>query len=234
MKDNYYSLKNSRRRKKSRTRRKMYSSHKNYSSESRSSYAKMQSNYRKRQARKLNYKKVFICLAIFCLILYMLISGIVKLFSHGKNSSEITTSTEPHKDISVNMAVVGDVMCHTTNFNDAYDKQTDTYDFTKVFTDIANYIQSADIAVGNLETTFAGKDVGYSGYPTFNTPEQLAQNLKDLGLDVLSTANNHSLDKHYNGLVSTLDELDKVGLSHTGTYRSEDEQNTILIKQLIN
>ncbi len=232
MKDNYYSLKNSRRRKKSRTRRKMHSSHKNYSSKSHSSYAKMQSNYRKRQARKLNYKKVFICLAIFCLILYMLISGIIKLFSHGKNSSEITTSTEPQKDISVNMAVVGDVMCHTTNFNDAYDKQTDTYDFTKVFTDIANYIQSADIAVGNLETTFAGKDVGYSGYPTFNTPEQLAQNLKDLGLDVLSTANNHSLDKHYNGLVSTLDELDKVGLSHTGTYRSEDEQNTILIKNV--
>lgn len=181
--------------------------------------------------RKLNYKKVFVCLFILFLILYYIISGIIGLFSSNK-SSEISTSIEPQKDITINMAVIGDVMCHTTNFNDAYDEQNDTYDFSGVFTDIKDYIQSADIAVGNLETTFAGKSIGYTGYPTFNTPEQLAQNLKDLGLDVVSTANNHSLDKRYDGLVKTLNELDKVNLSHTGTYRSENEQNTILTKNV--
>ena len=123
-------------------------------------------------------------------------------------------------------------MCHSTNFKSAYNSETNTYDFSNVFTDIQSYIQNADIAVGNLETTFAGKDFGYSGYPTFNTPEELAKNIVDLGIDVVSTANNHSLDKRYNGLISTLDELDKVGLSHTGTYRSKEEQDTILIKNV--
>ena len=152
------------------------------------------------------------------------------MFNHDKKN--VPANANIQKDVTINMAVIGDIMCHTTNFYDAYDSEKDTYDFSKVFTDIKNYIQDADIAIGNLETTFAGKDVGYTGYPTFNTPEQLAQNIKDLGVDVVSTANNHSLDKRYAGLVSTLDELDKVNLSHTGTYRSKDEQNTILTKDV--
>ena len=56
------------------------------------------------------------------------------------------------------------------------------------FDDIQNYIESADISIGSLETTFAGKDRGYSNYPTFNSPEQLAYDLTEMGLDVLSTA----------------------------------------------
>ena len=194
-------------------------------------YYKQQSNLRKRQARKLNYKKVAVFLIVVFLLLYLLISGIVKLFKNDKNEPT-SAPIEIQKDVTINMAVIGDIMCHTTNFYDAYNKETDTYDFSKVFVDIKDYIQSADISIGNLETTFAGEDIGYTGYPTFNTPEELAQNLTDLGLDVVSTANNHSLDKRYNGLVSTLDELDRVGLSHTGTYRSKEEQDTILTKDV--
>ena len=81
-----------------------------------------------------------------------------------------------------------------------------------------------------METTFAGKDRGYNGYPTFNTPDALATNLKDLGIDILSTANNHCIDKGYTGLTRTLDILDKAGIQHTGTSRNEDEQNTVLTK----
>lgn len=212
MKDNYYKLRNSNHRNK------------------RSTYAKQQSNYRKRQAKKLNYKKVFVFFVGIILFLYLICFGFSKLFNYDKKN--VPANANIQKDVTINMAVIGDIMCHTTNFYDAYDSEKDTYDFSKVFTDIKNYIQDADIAIGNLETTFAGKDVGYTGYPTFNTPEQLAQNIKDLGVDVVSTANNHSLDKRYAGLVSTLDELDKVNLSHTGTYRSKDEQNTILTKDV--
>ena len=185
---------------------------------------------RKRKAKKLNYKKVFGFFAIIFLIIFTINGGFSKLFSGSKKT--VTATPEPKQDITINMAVVGDIMCHSTNFQDAYDSENDTYDFTRVFTDVKDYIQNADIAVGNLETTFAGKDAGYSGYPTFNTPEQLAQNIKDLGIDVVSTANNHSLDKRLSGLLSTLNELDKVGLSHTGTYRSKEEQDTILIKDV--
>ncbi len=85
---------------------------------------------------------------------------------------------------------------------------------------------------GNLETTFAGEERGYSGYPTFNTPSTLGNALKNIGIDVLSTANNHSIDKGEKGILSTLDALDEIGIDHMGTYRSEEEQNSILVKEV--
>lgn len=187
------------------------------------------------QNQKLNYKKIFLCLIILGLILYFCFSGIPKLFSKSsKNnaSTQATASEVVQQDPNVNIAVIGDIMAHSSNIQDAYNNDSNTYDFSYVFTYINHYIKDADLAVGNLETTFAGKDAVYSGYPNFNTPEALAQNLKDLGVDVVSTANNHSLDKRYAGLVSTLDELDKVGIAHTGTYRSTEEQNTITTKNV--
>ena len=57
------------------------------------------------------------------------------------------------------MSVIGDIMCHNSQYIDAYVSSTDTYDFSYVFEDVKNYIQSADIAIGNLETSFAGKEV---------------------------------------------------------------------------
>ena len=140
-------------------------------------------------------------------------------------------TVEPVKeDVNIKMTVIGDIMCHNSQYKDAYDGST--YDFSYVFDDIKNYISSADIAVGNLETTFAGKERGYSNYPRFNSPEQLAYNLKDMGIDVLCTANNHSMDTNYSGVVSTLDFLDDAGISHMGTSRTAEEQNQILVKDV--
>ena len=80
------------------------------------------------------------------------------------------------------MALTGDIMCHNTIYSDAFNKQSNTYDFSYLFDDIKYNIQTADIAIGNLETTFAGSSKGYSSYPTFNTPENLAYTLKKLDL----------------------------------------------------
>lgn len=139
---------------------------------------------------------------------------------------------EIKEDTNIKMAVIGDIMCHNSQYKDAYDQKTNTYDFSYVFEDIKEYISSADIAIGNLETTFAGKERGYSNYPRFNTPEQLATNLKDFGIDVVSTANNHCMDTNYTGLVSTLKYLDEAGISHTGTNETEEQQNQILVKDV--
>lgn len=144
--------------------------------------------------------------------------------------SDLTVKTTKKEDIAINMSVIGDIMCHNSQYIDAFNGST--YDFSYVFSDIKHYIDNADIAIGNLETTFAGAARGYSNYPTFNTPEQLAQNLKDFGIDVVSTANNHCMDTGYKGLVSTLDYLDSAGISHTGTSRTQEEQNTVLIKDI--
>lgn len=181
------------------------------------------------------------------LLLILIILVVAAIVIYHKKSSETSTLPELSdqvssedfieeepvpEDINVTMSVIGDIMCHDSQYKDAYVKDTDSYDFTYVFSDVQKYIQVADIAVGNLETTFAGKDRGYSNYPNFNTPEQLGYNLKTLGIDVLSTANNHSLDKGYNGLVSTLNFLDDAGIAHTGTYASEEDQDKILIQNV--
>ena len=148
---------------------------------------------------------------------------------NAKKEAEENKEEEP-TDTTFTMAAIGDIMCHNTQYNDAYNKDTGAYDFSYVFDDISLYTKTADICVGNLETTFAGEDVGYSSYPTFNTPDSLAYELKDIGVDVLSTAGNHALDKGFNGLSRTIDVLNDADIAHTGTYKTEEEQNTILTK----
>ena len=147
-----------------------------------------------------------------------------------KENESIVVVLEKKEDIKVRMTAIGDIMCHNSQYNDAY--KNGIYDFSYVFEDIRTYIQNSDIAIGNLETTFAGVQKGYSSYPRFNTPEILAQNLKDLGIDVLSTANNHSLDMGYLGLENTIYYLDKEEILHTGTFKSEEEKNKIVVKEV--
>lgn len=139
---------------------------------------------------------------------------------------------EKPKDTSISLCVVGDIMCHNTQYYDAYNSATGIYDFSYVFTDIADELSRADLTIGNLETTFAGASRGYSSYPTFNTPDALAENLKSVGFDILCTANNHSLDKGYSGLERTLEILDENEIAHMGTYASEEDSEEILIKDV--
>jgi len=86
--------------------------------------------------------------------------------------------------------------------------------------------------VANLETRLAGAGAGYSGYPLFNSPSELAFALKSAGVDLAATANNHSLDMGWDGIVATLDRLDDAGLKHMGTYRSAAEKKIPLIVQI--
>ncbi len=187
---------------------------------------------------KFSMKKLF-CALLFLFLIILVISNI----SHAPNkfgitktsnqpSSENSTQQEEQKDTTISMAVVGDIMCHGPNYKDAYNASTKTYDFSTFFPQIKSYISNADIAVGNLETTFAGGNKAYSGYPTFNSPPQLAKDIQDLGIDVLTTSNNHSMDSGYNGLINTIDTLDNLGISHTGTFKSEEDKNKILIKDV--
>ena len=176
-------------------------------------------------------------------VLFLVILVLIALLIFNFNKTEIIEEKEKlgdngdtneivFEDETINIAVIGDIMCHNTQFQDAYDKDTDSYDFTYVLEDVKEYLSEPDLTIGNLETTFAGKSVGYSGYPTFNTPEALAENLKYYGIDVLSTVNNHCMDKGIKGLQSTIDELDKWGFKHTGTFKTEEDSEEILVVEV--
>ena len=137
----------------------------------------------------------------------------------------------PEPDVTIKLSVIGDIMTHNTQISDAYDK-VNGYDFSKCFKDIPDLVKDSDFFMGNLETTFAGSKKKYSGYPQFNTPEQLAVDLKELGLDLVTTANNHSLDTGYAGVESTIAFLDEAGLPHTGTFNSQEAHDQIYITDI--
>lgn len=195
---------------------------------------------------------IFILLCTIILLIFILIHqhNTTKNIAVAENFQENIVSTENNAENSINpenhppeeqpkseditftMALTGDIMCHNTMYQDAYESSTDSYNFEHFFENIKYYLQTADLTIGNLETTFAGKARGYSSYPTFNTPESLARTLKKVGFDVVSTANNHCYDKGYTGLVSTLNYLDEADLSHTGTYASSEDQSKILVNNV--
>lgn len=192
---------------------------------------------KRRKKRKPNYPRIF----IFLIILGLTIGGISFIFlnkseNNSKDNLNIgggkTSETVAFEDAAIHLTAIGDIMCHGPNYKAAYISSSDSYDFSPFFKNISNYTSKADLTIGNLETTFAGKARGYSGYPTFNSPAELGQAIKDIGVDVLGTANNHCMDKGYSGLSSTLDVLDEMGFSHMGTSRSVDEQNTILVRDV--
>ncbi len=118
----------------------------------------------------------------------------------------------------------GDIMVHSTQLTGA--KNGNGYDFSDFFKAVSPYFKEADFSVANLEVTFGSEQSGvYSGYPAFNTPDVLADNIKDSGLKFLITANNHCYDTGLFGLKRTLEVLDSKKIPYTGTRKSESEKN---------
>ncbi|MBQ9931104.1 MAG: CapA family protein [Firmicutes bacterium] len=121
---------------------------------------------------------------------------------------------EPEPPVSLRVVCVGDVMTHSTQIKAQYDSATDTYDFADNFQYVKGYIEEADLALCNLETCFAGGTP--SGYPIFNAPDILAQNLADAGFDVGILVNNHTLDKGKSGLDRTAQIVAEAGMIPAG------------------
>ena len=124
---------------------------------------------------------------------------------------------------------VGDIMSHSPQLPGAYIKAENRYDFDPFFAEVAPILKKGDWIMANLETPVAGADIGYSGYPTFNAPNELAEALKNAGFNLVSTANNHSLDKGERGVLRTLELLNKLGIEYAGTAASEEEANQLLL-----
>lgn len=122
----------------------------------------------------------------------------------------------------ISLLFLGDIMQHETQINAAYNPKTGKYDYSNCFRFLRPYFQSADLTIGNLELTLGGRP--YTGYPQFSAPDELVYALKDVGVDVLVTANNHSVDRRKKGLERTIRVLDSLGIPHTGTFTDTVER----------
>lgn len=140
----------------------------------------------------------------------------------------VDTPVEP-EEFHLKLTALGDIMCHKLQYTSALTKNG--YDFRDSLALIKPRLADSDLIIGNLETTFSGKEKTYSEYPTFNTPDAFASALADAGIDIVTTANNHSLDRSFYGLSRTLDVLDQNGIQHTGTFRTPEEDRILVVEQ---
>ena len=130
----------------------------------------------------------------------------------------------------VTLAVGGDVLVHMALAQRGYARG-----FSSLWGAVEPVLRAADLAVLNLEGPVAAgfarggrrvadpgpvwDDVVYTDYPAFNYHPVLIDDLRRAGVDVVTTANNHALDRGPAGLEATLDALDAAGMAHVGAVR---------------
>ncbi|WP_107995040.1 CapA family protein [Trichococcus paludicola] len=146
----------------------------------------------------------------------------------------VDTSTE-QKDVLtekdeakvISFIGVGDNLIHDSVFRDA-ELADGTYDFKSIYENVVEDIEEADIAFLNQETISAGDDYAYSGYPAFNTPPEIAQDMSDLGFDLVNGATNHALDYDYPGALNSLAVWnEQEDVVYTGIYESQADRDEI-------
>lgn len=134
---------------------------------------------------------------------------------------------QPPEDeiVTLSLLCAGDAMVHKSQWV-AAQKSDGTYDFRDPFRFIKPYVEAADLAVVNTETTFAGD--APEGYPAFCTPDEFATALRWTGFDVVNTANNHMYDKGLRGLLRTLSVARENNMSTVGSRFEWEEPYTIV------
>ena len=151
------------------------------------------------------------------------------VLSENQTESQLTSweplVTEQEPEI-MQIVMVGDMLMHEKIIESG--KQEDgTYNFDHLFTNVKDYISAADLAIVNQETIMGGSSFGYTGYPSFNTPYELADAEVKAGFDVLLLATNHTIDKGKKGVINCMDYLDSTypDLGYVGINRSQEAQD---------
>jgi len=165
---------------------------------------------------------------IFALTAYLLTILFQYFIFNPSQVEKIKNTVITDSIITARLCFVGDLMCHSTQFNYAR-VEADSFDFTGVFKEVKKYLMEPDLTVGNLETVIAGNGKGYSGYPYFNAPDDFIYSLKNAGFDLLITANNHSIDQGWEGVERTIEVINKNKIHRTGTFISEKDRDSIRI-----
>ena len=184
--------------------------------------------------RKLKKKK---CLIFLFLII--LTVGIV-ILSKNQNNNDTEESKdsineptnqvveEVPKEKRMSLIAVGDILIHESVYKDAL--QVDgTYNFHKMFTEVEDTIKKYDLKFCNQESTIGGNTLGISGYPSFNSPNEIGDELVNLGFNLIGLANNHALDKGENAILYSNSYWDSKDVITAGTYSSLEERNKVNI-----
>ena len=143
--------------------------------------------------------------------------------------NRITKEQQEKFDNAYTITFSGDLILLEDQVKRAYDGTN--YNFDNMFTYTKDILSQADLTIGVFEGPMAGEDKGYSNgnYDdgkalALNYPDSFASTIKNVGYDLVSTANNHLLDKGVDGMERTIDILDQVGLDHIGSYKNATDK----------
>lgn len=150
------------------------------------------------------------------------------------NSEPEKKDTEEQEKTTVSFVGVGDNLIHEMIYvqadKAAGEMNDGKYDFTPMYKHVKEDIEKADLAYIDQESIIGGDQLGISGYPTFNSPDQVARDVAATGFDLVNTANNHCLDMYQEGIDHSSEIWkEQKGIITAGTYTSQEDRDTIRI-----
>ena len=171
---------------------------------------------------------LIVCFAIF--INKYLIKDNNRIKKETTSTTKKVTTTTKKESNELSLVAVGDCLIHRFVYTDAYNGDG-TYFFDKMFTEVEPLIKNHDLAYYNQESNIGGKKLGLSAYPRFNSPEEIGDTMVNLGFNLVSLANNHTMDKGEEGVINSVEYWKtKPGVYYTGEALSwEDRESNIKI-----
>lgn len=145
-----------------------------------------------------------------------------------ETEKNIANSNNTIRDSTIRISAVGDILCENSILEDAYDKNTNSYDFKSMFKNMSTFFADSDITVGTMETNFTNNE--YSGYGKRNGPISFAEAIKNTGIDLVSISTNHSLDYGIEGLQETKRALEGLEYDVVGDNLAESRVKIKTIK----
>ena len=187
-----------------------------------------------RKKRKLRTDRLALVIIGCIAVIVCLVLGGKALLSGSDNNNDDQTAQQPsvvdepqeEKETVISLVGVGDNLIHETVYLNAQNEDG-TFNFEKMYANVKDDIQAADIAFINQETVLGGNELGLAGYPCFNSPTEIAQNLKDTGFTLANIASNHTLDRFQDGIDATIQAFNEVGITVDGAYSSQEQFDTI-------
>lgn len=153
----------------------------------------------------------------------------IKDNNSNSNQKEAIEKEEEIPDRKMSIIMAGDALIHGAVYYDAY-IGNNKYDFSKMFTDIEPIIKDYDLRYYNQESVIGGKKLGISHYPRLNSPDEIGENLVAIGFNLISLANNHTLDKNEAGVLYSVSFWNKQKEVITaGSYNSWDSRNEVRV-----
>lgn len=129
---------------------------------------------------------------------------------------------ETKKEYKLSIIMAGDGLLHGYVYRDA--ESNGSYDFSKQIELVKDKIKDYDLKYWNQETIFGGKEKGYSGYPRFNSPSEFGDNMLDIGFNMVSLANNHSMDQRESGVLNSVSYWNTKNIVWNGQSDSEENR----------